>query len=76
MVLLAGYRDDWVAATKRKAEAEADQARALAKIVALSQHVREEVVPAASDAQDVVLRSFVAECATRVRVSDRAVLEQ
>ena len=75
-MLLAGYRDDWVAATKRKAEAVADQARALAKIVALSQHVREEVVPAASDAQDVVLRSFVAECATRVRVSDRALLEQ
>ncbi|MGK0741631.1 DUF222 domain-containing protein [Leucobacter sp. Z1108] len=76
LVLLAGYRDDWVAATKRKAEAEADQARALAKIVALSQHVREEVAPGASDTQDVVLRSFVAECATRVQVSDRALLEQ
>ncbi|MGK0714547.1 DUF222 domain-containing protein [Leucobacter sp. W1153] len=76
LALLAGYRDDWVAATKRKAEAEADQARALAKIVALSQHVREEVVPAASDSHDVVLRSFVAECATRVHVSDRALLEQ
>jgi len=76
LALLAGYRDDWVAATKRKAEAEADQARALAKIVALSQHVREEVVPAASDPHDVVLRSFVAECATRVHVSDRALLEQ
>ncbi|MGK0741090.1 DUF222 domain-containing protein [Leucobacter sp. Z1108] len=76
LALLAGYRDDWVAATKRKAEAEADQARALAKIVALSQHVREEVVPAPSDPHDVVLRSFVAECATRVHVSDRAVLEQ
>ncbi|MGI8394167.1 DUF222 domain-containing protein [Leucobacter sp. W1038] len=76
LVLLAGYRDDWVAATKRKAEAEADQARALAKIVALSQHVREEVAPGASDTHDVVLRSFVAECATRVQVSDRALLEQ
>ena len=76
LALLAGYRNDWVEATKRKAEAEADQARALAKIVALSQHVREELVPAASDTHDVVLRSFVAECATRVHVSDRALLGQ
>lgn len=76
MALLAQYREEWVQASRRKARAEAEQARALAKIAELSQRIAREGTPGASGNEDLVLRSFAAECAARVRVSDRVILSQ
>lgn len=76
LALLVQYREEYVEASRRKAQAEAEQATALAKLTELSHRIARESAAGARGNEDMVLRSFAAECAARVKVSDRAILGQ